>query len=71
MTHEHDFKKKLNASDKEVRNYIIELEKENRRLHNVMAKLRVKVTSLENEIKETKKAQPKLKITTTNYGDKR
>jgi predicted nuclease with TOPRIM domain len=48
---------KLKAADVELRNYLIELEKENLKLHKQLAKLQVKNVSMQNEIKALKENQ--------------
>ena len=42
---------KIKAADIEVKNYVIELEKENLRLHEQLGKLRVQNVYQQNEIK--------------------
>ena len=58
MKRPNDLTSKLKTSDKELRNYIIELEKENLKLQKQIAKLQVKNVSQQNQITALKKAQP-------------
>ena len=53
---------KIKAADTELRNYVIELEKENSKLQQQIAKLQVKNLSQQNEIKALEKGQPKVVI---------
>ncbi len=53
---------KIKAADTELKNYVIELEKENFKLQQQIAKLQVKNISQQNEIKALKKGQPKVVI---------
>ena len=50
--------KKLQGADPELSRYVKELEKENRKLHDKIAKLQAKNTTKDNEIKALKKFQP-------------
>ena len=54
-----DLMSKLKASNPELKNYVLELEKENLKLHKQIAKLQVKDISQQNQITALKKAQPK------------
>lgn len=45
-----DLTSKLNASDPELKNYVLELEKENFKLQRQIAKLQVKDVSQQNQI---------------------
>ncbi len=60
---------KLKASDPELKNYVLELEKENLRLQRQIAKLQVKDVSLQNQIAALKKAQPKLVVQNVNFAE--
>jgi hypothetical protein len=58
---------KMKVADAELRNYIIELEKQNLKLNKQLAKLQVQIVDQENkilfkqnEIKKLKKAQPEV-----------
>jgi hypothetical protein len=61
---------KIKAADTELRNYVIELEKENLKLQQQIAKLQVKTVSQQNEIKALKKAPPKIKVVLGRPPDK-
>ena len=50
--------KKLQGADPELSRFVKELEKENCRLHDKVAKLQVMNITKDNEIKALKKAQP-------------
>jgi hypothetical protein len=52
--------KKLKVADPELSRYVVELEKENLRLHKKVAKLQVENLTKDNEITTLKKAQPKI-----------
>jgi len=54
-----DLTAKLKSSDPGLRNYVLELERENMRLQRQIAKLQVKDISQQNQIAALKKAQPK------------
>jgi len=56
---------KIKGADPELRNYVLELEKENLRLQNQVTKLQVKQLSQQNEIKALKKGQPRIKFVMT------
>ncbi len=60
---------KLKASDPVLKNYVLELKKENLRLQRQIAKLQVKNVSQQNQIAALKKAQPKLVIQTVNFAE--
>ncbi len=62
MSRPAEITKKLKGAAKELSMYIVELEKENLRLHSQVAKLHVKLTSRDNEIRALKKARPEVKI---------
>jgi hypothetical protein len=62
-----DLTSKLKASDPELKNYVLELEKENFKLQRQIAKLQVKDVSQQNQIPALKKAQPKMIVRVTNY----
>jgi hypothetical protein len=62
-----DIMSKLKASDPELKNYVLELEKENLKLQRQIAKLQVKDVSQQNQITALKKAHPKLIIQPINY----
>ena len=62
MSRPTEITKKLKEVDPEISMYILELEKENLRLHKQIAKLHVKKTTMDNEIKALKQAQPKVKV---------
>ena len=62
MSRPTEITKKLKGADPEVLMYIVELEKENLRLHKQIAKLQVKNITKDNEIKALKQAQPEVKI---------
>ncbi len=64
MKHPSGIKSKLKTSDPKIKNYVIELEKEN-------LKLQVENVSQQNQITAIKNAQPKQIIKITNYGDKK
>lgn len=49
---------KLKVCDPDIRLYMIELEKENLKLHKQKAKLHVKIVSQQNEITTLKKLKP-------------
>ena len=53
---------KLKASDVEIKNYLLALEKENLTLQGRIAKFQGKDVSQQHEIASLKKAQPKLVI---------
>ena len=53
---------KLKTSDIELNNYVLELEKENEKLHTQIAKLQVKDVSNQNKIKALEKAEPQAPI---------
>ena len=53
---------KIKVADAELKNYVIELEKENLKLQHQVAKLQVKNISQQNEIKALKKVEPKVVI---------
>ena len=61
---------KIKAADAELRNYVIELEKENLKLQKQIAKLQVKNLSQQNEIKALKNGQPKVYIRSGHPGKK-
>jgi len=52
----------IKGADPELRNYVLELERENLRLQNQVAKLQVKQLSQQNEIKALKKTQTRVKL---------
>lgn len=60
---------KLKTIDPELHRYVLELEKENLKLHQRIAKFQVKDVSQQNEISALKKAQPKTTIKIVNYSD--
>jgi len=60
---------KLKVSDPELKNYVLELEKENLKLQRQIAKLQVKNISQQNQIAALKKAQPKLVIQTVSFAE--
>jgi hypothetical protein len=62
-----DLRSKLKASDPELKNYVLELEKENLKLQRQIAKLQVKDVFQQNQITALKKAQPKTIVQVTNY----
>lgn len=62
MSRPTEISKKLKAADPELSMYIVELEKENLRLHKKIAKLQVENLTKDNEIKAIKKAQPGVTI---------
>jgi hypothetical protein len=68
MSRPTDITKKLKGADPELSMYIVELEKENDRLHKQVAKLQVRNTSKDNEIKALKQAQPKLNVVFKGLG---
>jgi hypothetical protein len=57
-----DITKKLREADPELSMYIVELEKENLRLHKKIAKLQVENTTKDNEIKALKNLQPRVTL---------
>jgi len=59
MKRPNEITSKLKTSDKELRNYVIELEKENLKLQKQIAKLQVKNVSQQHQITAIKKAKPK------------
>ena len=59
----------IKAANPELRGYVLELEKENLRLHKQIAKLEAKDVSQQNQIIALKKAQPKLNIVIKKYGE--
>ncbi len=67
MKRQPEINPKLNTSDPEVKNYVLELEKENLRLQKQIAKLQVKDISQQNQIIALKKAQPKTIIKVIRY----
>jgi hypothetical protein len=58
---------KFKVCDPELKLYIIELEKENLKLHKQIAKLQVQNITYQNEITALKKAPPKMIVKVTNY----
>lgn len=58
---------KLKVCDPDLRLYVIELEKENLKLHKQKAKFHVQIVSQQHEIEGLKKAQPKIIIQPINY----
>ena len=60
---------KMKRADSEIASYVKELEKENLRLHKIVAKLQVESVSQKNEIKALKDQlkKPTLKVTSQNY----
>ena len=54
-----DLTSKLKAADPELKNYVLELEKENLKLQKQIAKFQVKDLSQQNQIIALKKAKPK------------
>lgn len=50
---------KLKDTDIEIKNYLLELEKENAKLQKNIARLQVKNVSLQNQITALKKIHPK------------
>ncbi len=60
MSRPTEITKKLKVADPELSKYIIELEKDNLRLHKQIAKLQVNNLTQGNEIKALKQAQPKV-----------
>lgn len=62
MSRPTEITKKLKGAHPELSMYIVELEKENLRLHKQVAKLQVKNIIKDNEIKALKQAQPEVKI---------
>jgi len=67
MKRPHDLTSKLKASDPELKNYVLELEKENLKLQKQIAKFQVKGVSQQNQITALKKAQPKMIVQVTNF----
>ena len=64
MSRPREITKKLREADPELSRYIVELERENLRLHKKIAKLQVQITTKDSEIKALKQAQPIIKIVT-------
>jgi hypothetical protein len=68
MARPKEITKKLKIADSEIAAYVDELERENLRLHKIVAKLQVKCLSQNNEIgalrKEAKKPRGKIVIRT-------
>lgn len=62
MSRPTEITKKLKVADPELSKYIIELEKENLRLHKQIARLQVKDVSQQNQIRALKNVQPKINI---------
>jgi hypothetical protein len=60
MTRPREITKKLKGADPELSMYIVELERENLRLHRKIAKLQVENITKDNEIIALKQAQPKI-----------
>jgi hypothetical protein len=59
MSRPREITKKLRGADPELSMYIVELEKENLRLHKKVAKLQVENVTKDNEIKALKKDRGK------------
>jgi hypothetical protein len=62
MSRPRDITKKLREADPELSMYIVELEKENLRLHKKIAKLQIENTTKDNKIKALKNAQPRVEL---------
>jgi len=62
-----DLMSKLKASNPELKNYVLELEKENLKLQKQIAKFQVKDLSQQNQITALKKAQPKIIVRTVDF----
>jgi hypothetical protein len=62
-----DLTSKLKVSDPELKNYLLELEKENLKLQKRIAKFQVKIVSQQNQITALKKAEPELIIRPKYY----
>ena len=60
---------KLKIMDAEIVAYVKEMEKENLKLHNEIARMQVNNVSQQNEIAALKKRQPKVKVV-MNIGKK-
>jgi len=67
MKRPRDLTSKLKTSDTELRNYILELEKENLKLQKQIAKLQVKNVSQQHQITALKEAQPKIIVKTVRH----
>jgi hypothetical protein len=70
MSRPRDITKKLIEADPELSMYIVELEKENLRLHKKIAKLQAKNITKDNEIRALKKDSGKPITFKVVYGDK-
>jgi hypothetical protein len=57
---------KLKASDPELKNYVLELERQNLKLQKQIAKFQVKDVSQQNQIIALKKVQPKMTVEVIN-----
>lgn len=62
-----DLTSKLRVSDPELKNYLLELEKENSKIQKRISKFQVKIVSQQNQITALKKARPKLIIRPRYY----
>jgi hypothetical protein len=61
---------KLKVSDPELKNYMLELEKENLKLQKQIAKFQVKDVSQQNQIIALKKAQPKIIVQVRDFAER-
>jgi hypothetical protein len=73
MARSKEITKKLKMADSEIAAYMVELEKENLRLHKMVAKLQVKCVSQNNEIKALKEQakKPGAKIIIQGYSSEK
>jgi hypothetical protein len=60
MKRQNHLNSKLKKADVEIKNYVLELEKENLKLQSRLAKLEVKDISQQHQISELKKLKPKV-----------
>jgi uncharacterized metal-binding protein len=69
MARPSEITKKLKTADSEIAAYVKELEKENLRLHKIVAKLQVESVSQKNEIKALKEQakKPGLKVVVQKF----
>jgi hypothetical protein len=58
---------KFKVCDPELKLYVIELEKENLKLHKQIAKLQAQNVTYQNEITALKKAPPQMIVKVTNF----
>ena len=71
MTPLDDLGTTLKTCDLLVRNYVTELEKENKRLQHQIARLRVKNVSQKNEIAALKRAKPETVVQVVTLDESR